>query len=232
VSAVEADKSRRARALGEHCGLFAVPALVDEDLAAGVLVTTFIPGLRPLQQALAADGWQRCCDRAAHALRRVHAELQPDPALRHELTLWPPAAGVPVAALHGDYSPSNVLLQADTDRLWIIDWAGAAWLDPLLTHGPVSVDLATFVLPLFWQRPRDPWRVPDPAARARRFLRAYAAAGDAPLDIEAIGAHCIELQDRLLPEARSRVSRPGALARWPLIARSRHFFRHLRDELA
>ncbi|RME29354.1 MAG: hypothetical protein D6798_00250 [Deltaproteobacteria bacterium] len=227
VAAVEADKSRRARAIGEESGLFRVPPLVEEDRAAGRLVFAWIPDLRPLQHALADDGWEALCDRAATALRAVHEALRPDPALRRDHSLAGAPGTVPIAALHGDFSPSNVLVQAGTGDLWIIDWAGASWLDPRLTHGPISIDLATFVLPLFWQRPRDPWRIPAPARRARRFLEAYADGAADTLDLRAVGAHCIELQERLLPEARRHVSRPGALARWPLVARSRWFFRRL-----
>ena len=222
IARVEAEKSRLGAEIGERCGLFAVPRLLSQDPEAGRLVFAKVPGLRPLRALLGQPGWQARCDRAAAALVEIHAALRLPGELARRLPATLDGELSPVF-LHGDYSPTNLQVQEGSDQLWILDWSAPAWLPPLATQGAPSLDLAAFVLPLFWQRPGDPLAVPRPELRAERFLRAWAAKTGLPL------GPVIRHAQRLSPErqayAASLLGPLGRLLRLPMQGRSWHFLR-------
>lgn len=224
VAALEYQKSRLGAAIGAQSGLFSVPSIIDADLPRGRLVFARVDGLVPVRALLSEPGWARTCDRAAAVLVAIHAQLDLPPAIRRPV---PPEldAPVPAAALHGDYSPTNLQCQPRTGRLWVLDWSAPTWLDQAATVGPVSIDLATFVLPLFWQRPAGPATVPSPEQRAGRFLDAYAQATGC--DLAPVAAHAQRLQRVRLPGAAHLVSPIGLLLRLPMQLRCWTFLRRL-----
>ncbi|MCB9780220.1 MAG: hypothetical protein H6742_16755 [Alphaproteobacteria bacterium] len=208
----EADRTRRGAEVAAATGLFSVPALLAHDEAAGRLVFERVPDIVPIRERLDGPARDRWLDRAAAVLVALHAGLAPGAGD----SAAPPALDgrLPPVPLHGDFSTTNVQVQAGTDRLWILDWSAPAWLPPGLGRGAPSFDLAAFVLPLFWQRPGDPNPVPRPEAAAGRFLGRWAAATGQPVGPAA--AHILRLQRLRLPFAAARVSKGGALLRTPM----------------
>lgn len=213
LAVLEADRTRRGAELGHRCGLYAAPALVEVDRPRGRLVFERVPGITPLRAHLADPGREALLDRAAAALCAIHAGLEGGEGRVEAAEPWLDGRA-PAVWLHGDYSPTNLQLQAGTGKLWILDWAAPGWLPPRLGRGAPSFDLAAFVLPLFWQRPGDPSPVPSPEAAGLCFLRAWSACSGLPLGPAA--AHILRLQRHRLPYAAARVSRVGVLARLPM----------------
>lgn len=214
AAALELAKTLRAGEIGRRSGLFSVPPVLAAH--AGRIEFARIAGLQPLRATLGSPGWESRVAAAAAALAEIHRSLV--------LPECRPVPGLPsrnLHFLHGDYSPTNVQIDP-SGTLWILDWAAADWLGPLATVGPVSVDLATFVLPLFWQRPGDPLAVPDPEGRARRFLDTYSQLAAIDPEFPAIARH---LQRRRLPQAAGLLSRSGIAARIPMQARCWYFLR-------
>lgn len=214
AAALELVKTGFGCAIGKRSGLFSVPGVISSDANGGRIEFAFVPDIQPVRATLGAPGWENRLDAAAAALVEIHRalvlpEARPVPSL-HSRNL---------RFLHGDYSPTNVQIDA-SGTLWILDWAAADWLGPLATVGQVSVDLAAFVLPLFWQRPGDPLAVPEPEARARRFLDAYSRRAAIDSDFSTIAG---KLQRLRMPQAAQRLSRSGIVARIPMQARCWYF---------
>jgi tRNA A-37 threonylcarbamoyl transferase component Bud32 len=149
---------------GETTGLFRVPRIHSFDDAAGEIVFERLHGFEPLSDLLRAyPSTAFLAERAGAALAAIHSfEASEDGnAVR----------------LHGDFGCGNILYSSARDELAIIDWAIAQWLEqPASTmFDSPSVDLATFLLPLFWRRPFSPYSIPAPEDLAGRFLASYQA---------------------------------------------------------
>ncbi len=222
AAAVELEKTLAAARIGANNRHFAVPEVLRDDVDSGLIVYRRVPGLAPVRTALAAPGWESLARSAALALVDIHRDLALAPALRRPMRL-PGLQHPGTVWLHGDYSPTNVQLQAHSGRLWVLDWAAPAWIGPELTTGPPSVDLAMFILPLFWQRPGDPAAVPEPERRAGLFLQTWAReTGQDPAPVAADARRLLRLR---FPHA-ARLLRPaGVVARLPMQARALRWLR-------
>ena len=165
------------RRVGEETGLFLVPRIIAFDDEQGEIVFERLHATK-LRHALAdpARG-AALVGRAAAALAAIHGRMTSDE----------PAEGRRVA-LHGDFGLNNVFDLPGRDRIAIIDWANADWIGVEESSGAPEIDLAVFLLGLFYRRLFDPVPIPRRRALARHFLATYASAAPAGVDVAALRA--------------------------------------------
>jgi hypothetical protein len=164
AAAVEYARTRLGQRIADACGDFLVPAILDHD-AAGRLVFERFHGLLRLDGTAGAAGVPaRAFACAGRALGRIHGGHA--------------ATGSDVFS-HGDFGLDNVLWSPQRDALVVIDWSDAAWVPrPCVDHlRPAAVDLAIFLVGLYYRSPvragRRRWR----RRAADDFLAAYRDAG-------------------------------------------------------
>lgn len=165
------------RRVGEETGLFTVPEIVAFDDDRGEIVFERLHATK-LRHALADPARApMLVGRAASALAAIHGRMESDT----------PAAGRDVP-LHGDFGLNNVFALPGQDRIAIIDWAAADWIGLETSQGAPEIDVAVFLLGLFYRRLFDPVPISGRRALARHFLATYAAAGPAGLDVDGLRA--------------------------------------------
>lgn len=164
AAAVECARTRLGKRIADTSGAFLVPAILDHDAAAGRTVFERFHGLLRLDGPAGAAVPARAFACAGRALGKIHGGH---------------AATSGDVFSHGDFGLDNVLWSRQRNALVVIDWSDAAWVPcPCVDHlRPAAVDLAIFLVGLFYHSPLRPGR-----ARWRRratddFLAAYRDAG-------------------------------------------------------
>ncbi len=173
----ERERTEVGRRIGTASGCFSVPRIEGFDPASGTLTFERVldaERMTELLPTLTAVETSRISGRCGAALAAIHDAAESCP--RDDA-----AAGQ--VSLHGDFALGNLLFSRARDKLFVIDWSGARWLEEARTgHGPAAIDLSIFLLSLFYRRPLDTVRVIDPARVARAFLASYNDARAAEYD--------------------------------------------------
>jgi hypothetical protein len=89
--------------------------------------------------------------------------------------------------LHGDFGMRNVFCLPDSDRIAIIDWSNAGWIEFDADLGPAEIDVAVFLMSLFQRRVFGPWPISRRHDVACHFLTAYSSASPHGLDLDILG---------------------------------------------
>jgi aminoglycoside phosphotransferase (APT) family kinase protein len=173
--AIEAAKASMAYNIGQDCGLFYVPKIVNFDANAGVLKFERLDGLVTLLD-LAARKDQRLFEllrKAGQALAVIHEKLLLPEDMKHELPAeWMTFSGENVF-IHGDFAGFNLCFDESTDRLVILDWSSAPLLGNVATYGSRFFDVIWFVIFIFYGAPRSRLFNWDAPAIANAFLAGY-----------------------------------------------------------
>lgn len=185
AAAVEFEKSSRAHDLGLATGLFSVPPVIEADLDAGRLVFRAVRGPARLEECLERGRASTAAMAGIGvALAAIHRGLLLPDALRAAIGGVGDGGGGPQAFLHGDFTAVNFFVEESTAHPTIFDWQTAGWLGGSGTWGPVSVDLAAFVISLFACRLHQRRRLRSAPRLARAFLDAYFTAAERVPDRE------------------------------------------------
>jgi len=191
-----------ARRVADETGLFMVPDIVSFDDVQGEMVFERLHATK-LRHALAdAARSGELVERAARALAAIHGRMDSDE----------PVEGRRVP-LHGDFGVNNVFEVPGGDRIAIIDWANADWIGVTASVGAPEIDLAVFLLGLFYRRLFDPVPIHRRRELARRFLTIYASASPAGVDIETLRAIVRRLAPAYAQLNQEFYGRTRALAR-------------------
>lgn len=181
LARIELEKTRRAARIGERCGWFHVPRIVDTDENAGEIHFEKLRDVVPFWFAVRRD---RMSDdilaRLGHSVAAIHNELE----LPLEMSIeseppWGGSKAYPKVYIHGDMKNDNILVGLDTRRLWIIDW----WDDTSRTVGPCYFDLAKFVEMILQTRYLGLQSVRDVDEKIDLLLGTYFADAQHPCDL-------------------------------------------------
>lgn len=166
-SAMEAERTRAGRLLGQRTGLFRVPEVFEVDAATGKIVFERLPYASSVRELLVTQPDPALMARAAEALASIHTAGKP--ASSSDVT-W-----------HGDFGFANLLFSNERDELSIIDWSNAAWTgEPSeRSTGPAGHDLGIALISLFHARMADPFGIAKPEVMAQVFLQNYLDRTDA-----------------------------------------------------
>ena len=192
--------------VGQETGLFLVPAVLSFDDERGEIVFERLRATGFRQALAGRDGGEELVDRAARALAAIHRQLaagdEPD------ASGYPASPIRPTVPLHGDFGVNNLYYLPDDDRLAIIDWSNADWIEYDADLGPPEIDVAIFLLSLFERRVFGPSPVRRRHELARRFLDTYAAASPHGLDVKTLRETVVAFAP---PFARLNLERQGHL---------------------
>jgi aminoglycoside phosphotransferase (APT) family kinase protein len=176
VLSIEAAKASRAFDIGQDCGLFYVPKVVNLDAKAGVLEFERLNGLVTLLDMAACQD-QRLFEllkKAGQALAAIHEKLILPEAMKHELPAEWMACPQDNVFIHGDFAGFNLCFDESTGQLVILDWSSAPLLGNVATYGSRFFDIIWFVTFLFYGAPRRCLFNWDAPAMADAFLAGYA----------------------------------------------------------
>ena len=207
VKRQERERARRERArteagaeIGEESGLFLVPRIQSYDDAGGEIVFERLRGVRPLKELLReGTAAESLVERVGRALAAIHS--------RRPGNQRKPGGEDEEVPIHGDFSCVNMVYSTERDELAILDWSTAHWLGiPESTClGSPSLDLATFLMSIFYRRPLAPYAIRNPEPLAHAFLVSYGGSRTEPFDIRKL---CEELPHLIKrKEASSRLER-------------------------
>jgi hypothetical protein len=190
----EASRRERLRTLagqrvGEQTGLFVVPEIVSFDDSRGEIVFQRL-GVTALRQVISDPSRsRRLIGLSAEALAAIHTQMEPSDGATKICAGAPGFAPERNAVpLHGDFGLRNIFYLPGSDRIAIIDWANTDWLRLDADLGPPEIDIAIFLVSLFYRRLFGPWPVSRRPELARHFLTTYASASPYGLSLDTLRA--------------------------------------------
>ncbi|MCZ6698414.1 MAG: hypothetical protein O7D94_05720 [Planctomycetota bacterium] len=172
---IEFVKTQKARVIGDQCGLFYVPRVIDFDERSGILDLELLPRVRTLHE-LAVTRDSRIPElmyKAGSALAIVHDHLRLDDESTHPLPREMMTHDNDCAFIHGDFTGGNIVLDEESGRLVILDWSVTPLLGRSATFGPRYFDLVWFVYYWFLARPWTCVSRWNSGAMGDEFLRGY-----------------------------------------------------------
>ena len=188
--------------VGRQTGLFVVPEIVSFDDSRGEIV--FERLRMTVLREVAADPSRsmELVGRAAEILAAIHRHVESSDGAT---STW----AVP---LHGDFGLRNLFHLHESDRIVVIDWANADWLGIDADFGAPEIDVATFLVSLFFRRVFGSWLISRRHEVAHHFLSTYASASPHGLDIDTLRAVATETIPGLNRLLRRRTGSLRALA--------------------
>jgi hypothetical protein len=176
------------REVGQRTGLFVVPEILSFDDASGEIVFERLR-VTWLREALSDPA--RSMDlvsRVAAALAAIHGHMgSSDGAIASSAGGTGTGPERNLVSLHGDFGMSNLSYLSASDRIAIIDWSNADWVEFDADIGPPEIDVAVFLLSLFHRRVFGPWPISRRHDVAHHFLATYSSASPHGLDIDVLG---------------------------------------------
>lgn len=169
----EAIRTRQGAAIGEATGLFSVPDVISAE--GRRLVTTLVPGIVPLRQALHEATRQeaiRIACWAGRVLAAIHTRKEPE--FGGSSVGWRGSFTRPDPVwVHGDFGMTNVQIRVKDGTIVVLDWAPPAWARELSYRASSHWDVALFLVDMAYQRPRDPLFIRKTRTLSSAFLTAY-----------------------------------------------------------
>lgn len=199
--------------VGEKTGLFIVPEIVSFDDSRGEIVFQRL-GATMLRQAISdPDRGKQLVGLSARALAAIHTHMEPGAGATRVcaggMGITPERDVVP---LHGDFGVRNIFCLPDSDRIAVIDWANTDWLKLDADLGPPEIDVATFLVSLFFRRVFGPLPVSRRPELARHFLTTYASASPHGLNLDTLRAVAATTIPSLNQQLRRRKGNLRALS--------------------
>ena len=174
--AIEATKASAAFDIGNECGLFYIPKIVNFNAKNGVLEFERLNGLVTLLD-LAARKDERLSEilkTAGQALSVIHKKLVLPEEMKRELPVEWMATADENVFIHGDFAGFNLCFDELSGRLVILDWCSAPLLGNVVTYGSRFFDIIWFVIFIFYGAPRLCFFNWDAQGMANAFLSGYA----------------------------------------------------------
>lgn len=231
LMAIEAEKTRRAREIGEASGLFRVPRVLTFDPTAGRLELELLMTIRPLRRMLSdcAD-WKKLIACIGRSLAVIHDQLCLPAALAAPLSEAWQLAGAEKVVVHGDFGIANVQVDERDGHLVILDWSVAPWLVTRGTIGPREYDVAWFMRDLFFVRRRWGFFSKRAAQEGEIFLENYFAQTEYSqcIDIDVFLRYLKDVEDRFLQAWKASFSMT-CLRRVDYLLHAQRFKRYVRS---
>jgi tRNA A-37 threonylcarbamoyl transferase component Bud32 len=203
--------------VGRQTGLFVVPEIVSFDDSRGEIVFERLRMTALREVAANPSRSMELVGRAAEILAAIHRHMESsDGAIS--------SSAVP---LHGDFGLRNLFHLHESDRIVVIDWANTDWLGIDADFGAPEIDVATFLVSLFFRRVLGPWQISRRHELAHHFLSTYASASPCGLDIDTLSAVASEAIPGLNRQLRRRKGRLRALGYRPGMIDLQFFLRRL-----
>lgn len=182
---IELEKTKQASRVGEQTGLFYVPHIKGFNEKENTIDYEYLNGLCTVQE-LAVGNSSRLIEiftRIGAALAAVHSHLVLPPQMKKELPgrwILSPKDNV---FIHGDFTGKNVCFHEATNRIVILDWATAPFLEAQCTFGSRYFDITWFIYFVFHYLPATAvtrWRSKD---MADAFVKGYMEQQQTPLEL-------------------------------------------------
>jgi aminoglycoside phosphotransferase (APT) family kinase protein len=173
---IEAAKTSKAFDIGQDCGLFYVPKIINFDNKTVVLEFERLNGLTTLLDMAARKDHRifELLKKAGQALAVIHEKLVLPEQMKYELPVeWMTCPDENVF-IHGDFAGFNLCFDESAGRLVILDWSSAPLLGNIATYGSRFFDIIWFIIFIFYGAPRSCLFNWDAPAMANAFLAGYA----------------------------------------------------------
>lgn len=178
---IEVEKTVRAFKIGQDCGLFRVPKVLDYNEAKGVAVFERIERIQPFISR--TNQCRSIIERIGRSLAIIHRTL----SLPQEMVIpLPPEFVLPGTDvfLHGDFNGCNVCLHMCSHSIVILDWQMTSRHGGQATYGSRYFDLLWFVNYVLWT-PTVRYLFRDTVAPvAKSFLESYFREAEIPYDAD------------------------------------------------
>lgn len=198
---VEVEKTRRAFAIAEGCGLFRVPQVLDHDEAAGVAVFERLDA-RPVSVALKWGEPRKSLAKTLGAsLAVIHRELTLPDEMRVPL---PGELAFPYQEvfLHGDLSVGNVCVGTAWPPIVILDWQMTPVHGGEATFGTRYFDILWFISNMI-NRPFLRFLYSNPVKPVvQAFLEAYFQEAGCPFEAEKAALYARRFFEVEMPRIR------------------------------
>lgn len=196
---IEVEKSRQASRIGEACGLFCVPDVLDFDEDKGLAVFKRIERIAPIRQVISRhEEYIALVGNLGAALAVIHRELQ----LPADMLLPLPAqfsSSHNEVFFHGDLSVDNVCVGVKNPPLVILDWQMTPVHGGNATYGTGYFDLMWFVFNLLY-RPTIRHLFGNPTAKVLRvFFESYFSEANVNYDSDDIRSYADNFFQANLP---------------------------------
>ena len=188
LMSVEVEKTVRAAKIGENCGLFYVPKVLEYDKGKGVAVFERIHQIRPIGNVIkSTKHCKSIVEQIGCSLAVIHRELTLPENMTIELPTEFRLAGTEVF-FHGDFNGINVCVVPYKPSIVILDWQMTNLHGGEATFGSRYFDLLWFINYLLWN-PTIKYLFQDPINKVvKPFLQSYfngtACSDDAEMLIE------------------------------------------------
>ena len=203
---IELEKTKRGARIGERCGWFQVPQILDADESVGEIHFERLRDVVPLWFELRHhQGADDILLRLARSLAAIHNELKLPPEMSIEsIPPWGSYSTRSTVYIHGDFISDNILVAPETRHLWIIDW----WNDVSRTLGPCYYDIAKLILTILQNRYMGLDRIRNIDEKVDLLLRTYIADAQHPCDVQGFQEYTRStffpaMRSVLLPSSRS-----------------------------
>jgi tRNA A-37 threonylcarbamoyl transferase component Bud32 len=185
VLRIEAEKTRRAHAIGKGGGLFRVPRVLSFNPSRGELVLERLNGIQPFQKAFSFGPRYRSSARLlGKSLAAVHARLTLPSGMKIPLPAELDGPGKKVF-LHGDLSVYNVCTGEKFPPVVILDWQMTKVHGGEATYGTPFFDLIWFINNLFYRPGLSHLNQNRVISVAEAFLEGYGDFNQAELSVYA-----------------------------------------------
>ncbi len=189
---IEVEKTVRAFKIGQDCGLFRVPKVLDYDESKGEAVLERLHNIQPVRDVIA---FGRRNDSLVEAigtsLAIIHDKLQlPKDMVVH----LPPDFSMSGSEvfLHGDLSVNNVCVGPKYPPIVILDWQMTNLHGGRATYGTRYFDLMWFITNLFYLRSRGLRYLlsnPTVSLLAKKFVVSYFEGTGFEYDLEELAVY-------------------------------------------
>ena len=204
---IEVEKTLRARDIGENCGLFHVPKVLDFDKEKGVTVFERIHDINPVLNFL--RNTKKCnsiIEQMGISLAIIHKEL----TLPYDMIIKLPPEfrleGTEVF-LHGDFNGINIGVIPKKPSIIILDWQMTSIHGGEATYGSRYFDLIWFINYLLWT-PTIKYLFNIPVNKvAKLFLESYFKEASLPYDANMIIKYSKNFFRVKLPERKQHACR-------------------------
>jgi hypothetical protein len=191
--------------VGRQTGLFVVPEIVSFDDSRGEIVFERLRMTALREVAADPSRSMELVGRAAEILAAIHRHLE---SSDEATSIYAGGMGIGLerdpVPLHGDFGLRNLFHLHESDRIVVIDWANTDWLGIDADFGAPEIDVATFLVSLFFRRVFGSWLISRRHEVAHHFLSTYASASPRGLDIDTLRAVATETIPGLNRQLRRR----------------------------